>query len=859
MKKLLCAVLAAVFMLQSFGTVYAFRSDKPYLKINQTSGTILEMKPSEVTQYEAYMDSVQPDAEYPFEGFSVYEPTEYVTRAELYDILKAKLPQYGKTFDPAELKLNPDSSPITWDDAVYAISVAFGDLPTPKGDAMRSSPKDGEYYADYLDSGFSESALKLKKAGVLLTGYKYYAFPSEADINSLLANIYALYSTRIEDDFYSRVNKEALENDTVKADMYLTTLTTEETTEETTTAVKKHVESTTEITTEFSEDMFDYIRGTLYNASIDTQNEAEKLLEDIIAADYTTLSDKERAVRDFYDSIVNINVRNSLGNEPIQYYLDGLNEAKNTKELVSFTTKHSFYEGSPFMSMAVVTDPENIDKTVLAMTPLTSSKPSYFYSMTESTEYKKYREFVKKLYMLGGDDAETAEKETENLFTAEKKLAAAEYGSESYYTRMYASDLNKMLKLFDVEKLANALGYSTDGQLFIMNLEVFKAVGSLFDGEHTEELRALLKFNELYNSAPYLSEDYIKLFYEYKDHIDADDYFFIKDRTDLKEKAKLITMDYMDAYIGMLYCDKHFDVAYREDVYELVDQIKERFKANINASSWASENTKKRLCEKLDSMKIIIGYPDDVTAHLDLSDIKNTSDMGFYNNVLEIMHSENALNASKQGKPSEALFEEKIYAVEAYYQYYLNSIIIPAGILREPMYSPDYTLEEKLGGAGYIIAHEISHSFDPDNILADKNGEPTEEFTDSEDEAYGDIVEKIANAYEGGQAANSIYTTGYNVVSEAFADISAMECLLGMLSEEEDPDYERFFTLFGTLFYTTGVREAVYATVMMDTHPFGRVRVNSCIKSFDEFYNIYGVKEDDAMYYPKEKRISIWD
>ena len=43
-----------------------------------------------------------------------------------------------------------------------------------------------------------------------------------------------------------------------------------------------------------------------------------------------------------------------------------------------------------------------------------------------------------------------------------------------------------------------------------------------------------------------------------------------------------------------------------------------------------------------------------------------------------------------------------------------------------------------------------------------------------------------------------------------------------------------------------------------DAHSSNVVRINAVVASFDQFYEIYGIEEGDAMYVAPEERLRLW-
>ena len=49
-----------------------------------------------------------------------------------------------------------------------------------------------------------------------------------------------------------------------------------------------------------------------------------------------------------------------------------------------------------------------------------------------------------------------------------------------------------------------------------------------------------------------------------------------------------------------------------------------------------------------------------------------------------------------------------------------------------------------------------------------------------------------------------------------------------------------------------------YYLLKNDVHSLKKVRVNIVLRQFEEFYNVYGIKQGDDMYVSPENRIKVW-
>ena len=63
---------------------------------------------------------------------------------------------------------------------------------------------------------------------------------------------------------------------------------------------------------------------------------------------------------------------------------------------------------------------------------------------------------------------------------------------------------------------------------------------------------------------------------------------------------------------------------------------------------------------------------------------------------------------------------------------------------------------------------------------------------------------------------------------------------------------------FASSFAGGATRKYLEYLISEDEHANYGVRVNTVLSNFQEFYDTYGISENDAMYVKPENRITIW-
>ena len=72
------------------------------------------------------------------------------------------------------------------------------------------------------------------------------------------------------------------------------------------------------------------------------------------------------------------------------------------------------------------------------------------------------------------------------------------------------------------------------------------------------------------------------------------------------------------------------------------------------------------------------------------------------------------------------------------------------------------------------------------------------------------------------------------------------------------PDYQAYFKNWARIWCMKAKEEFIQLLLARDVHSPAVLRANMPPRNFSEWYEAFGVTEDDNMYIPPEKRISIW-
>ena len=308
--------------------------------------------------------------------------------------------------------------------------------------------------------------------------------------------------------------------------------------------------------------------------------------------------------------------------------------------------------------------------------------------------------------------------------------------------------------------------------------------------------------------------------------------------------------------VGIYYGDKYFGQEAKKDITEIVYQIIDTYKERIKTNEILGEETRAKAIKKLSTMGVKMGYPDKVRDIYEKL-VFNPED-SLYDIVLALGEIRGLDMLSQLDKPTNPeKWAMPGHMVNACYDPFVNDITFPAAILQAPFYSLKQTRSENLGGIGAVIGHEISHAFDSNGAKCDENGNINNWWTEDDFARFETKVNQMIEQFDGIELPWG-KVNGAFIVSENMADNGGMSVTLDIMSKMDGASYEEYFCNWAKVWCRKGRPEYLKLLLSVDVHGPSILRANMPPRNFKEWYETYGVTENDQMYIAPEKRIIIW-
>jgi putative endopeptidase len=298
----------------------------------------------------------------------------------------------------------------------------------------------------------------------------------------------------------------------------------------------------------------------------------------------------------------------------------------------------------------------------------------------------------------------------------------------------------------------------------------------------------------------------------------------------------------------------------------LVENLRTAFGQRIDELEWMSEETKTKAHEKLQIINKKIGYPDEWRDYTDL----NIEKSSYIANVMAARKFNKDYQLNKIGKPvdkSEWFFPPQ--TVNAYYAPSLNEICFPAGILQPPFFYLEGDDAINYGAIGAVIGHEMTHGFDDQGRLYDKEGNLNNWWSEGDSEKFNERTKILVKQYDEKFVLDTMRADGELTLGENIADLGGLSIAYTAfknatkdkdLPEKIDgytPD-QRFFLSWARVWAQNIRDEEIQRRTKEDVHSLGVHRVNGPIVNMETWYQAFNINEESPMYVAKDKRAKIW-
>lgn len=619
----------------------------------------------------------------------------------------------------------------------------------------------------------------------------------------------------------------------------------------------------------------EYSRYGSFDVLQENNNKQLRELIEGVAAQQNEKGSVAQKIADLYNSAMDSVALNEHGLDEMAAFLacDGYQtSAQITQDWLKQVWPKMLRQGvDGLMGFYIGADEKDSKNNILSIVQggLTLGQKDYY--LDQDPETAKIREayvaYIRQLVSHVGFGETDAARISDDVMRIETRLAQASKSMtelrdpEANYHKMSYDQLKKDFAGIDWDAYLHIFGISSLKDVIVGQPEAIHEVEKILAEETPEALQNVYLWHAIDMAAGYVDDQSRNLSFAFWGTALSGK---TQDRPRWKRAVSSVEGCLGEA-LGQLYVAKYFPPAAKERMEKLVANLQQALGERIDAQDWMSDETKKVAHEKLDAFYVKVGYPDKWTDYSTLQ-IGNS----YLQNILSCKEwAIQDMIAKHLNKPVD---KDEWYmtpqTVNAYYNPTTNEICFPAGILQPPFFDMEADDAFNYGAIGVVIGHEMTHGFDDQGSKYDKNGNLSQWWTEEDTKRFNERIQVMREYHDSIEVLPGLHSNGSLTLGENMADhgglMVAYQAFVNATAQAPLSDKDgftpaqRFFLAYANVWGQNIRDEEIRKRVKSDPHSLGKWRVNGQMPHMDAWYEAFGITEQDPMFVPKEKRVTIW-
>jgi len=578
-------------------------------------------------------------------------------------------------------------------------------------------------------------------------------------------------------------------------------------------------------------------------------------------------------IGDFWYSAMDTADIEKNGDTPLKDELDKIATLKTPQDVMTQAAHMHTYGANVFFDEGVSQDTKNSDMEAYYMSQGGLGMPNRDYYFNTDARTMKVREaypkYLATMLQLMGNDAATAQQKAAKILALETTLAKSSRKLEDLrdpytnYNKVAISQLHTLAPGTDWPVYLKDMGVKSVDSVIVGQPEFYKELDKAIASTDMQTLKDYMSVRLVATFAGYLSKPFEQAnfdFYSKTIRGAQEEHPRWRRALDAEEGA-------IGEALGQLFVKEYFDKTAKDRYEQVVENVRNAYKARMEKLDWMTDSTKQKAIHKLMAIKKKVGYPD---KWKDFSALK--IDRGPY--ALNMMRANqwwNNYEMSKLGKPvdrNEWSMTPQTY--NAYYNESNNEIVLPAAMMTVPGFK-DAELDDALVygyTAASTVGHEITHGFDDEGRKFDEHGNLSNWWNATDTANFNKRSNVLAMQFSKMTPLDTMHINGKATLGENLADLGGI--LIGLDAFKQTDTYkkgekingmtplQRFFLGYSLGWLLEERPERIATQLLTDVHAPAKNRVNGPFPNVPDFYEAFNVKPGDKMYLPDSARVHLW-
>lgn len=586
------------------------------------------------------------------------------------------------------------------------------------------------------------------------------------------------------------------------------------------------------------------------------------------ASEPTTDSDRKK-MGAFYRDCMNMRSRDAANYGPISPLLAVAANARPSN-LGAVTAALKKAGVVAFFDYGAEPDPRDSTREIAGILPGGLGLPDgAFYTGSGSAARalrRAYAAHVRRLLMLLGDSPSEANAETQSVLSTETALANMR---QPAYERRSRADADKVFSLARLEALAprfawkqyvDTLGAPETAPVDVPDPGYFGKLSSLLARMAPFDLRSYLRWQIVHTYAPDISTPFAASNFAFygKTLVGSEQpqpRWLDCTRATNRVFAFALAKEYVHAYLSQRA---------RAQVKDIALSVKHTFRRILSRLPWMSLATRTHAVEKIDAMQFQIAYPTVWPSYASLR-IDSSS---YAANLIAAARFEMRREVQSIGKRVDrTTWQVSPASIAGYYDRSLNKIVLTAGVLQPPFYTPTASAAWNYGAIGALIGHEMTHGFDDQGRYYGPHGNLKNWWTAADAAQFKRRAHCIASYWGTLSPMRGIHENGRLVESEELADLGGLTIAHDALLEMErhpgrrvstKSDARQFFLAWAHMWVRNERPQFAALLAKTDVHGDSKLRVNGTVANMSAFARTWHGATGSPMSRPPSARCRLW-
>jgi len=475
---------------------------------------------------------------------------------------------------------------------------------------------------------------------------------------------------------------------------------------------------------------------------------------------------------------------------------------------------------------------------------------------------ERYRESIARMLTLAGFDR--ADERASAVLALETAVAQShatpeasgnDHNADNVWTR---ADFVQRAPGIDWNIFFDAAGLAKQGELVAWQPSAVTGLAALVTSQPLEAWKDYLRFHAIHDYADVLPRAFAAEALALRAATAAGP------QPSRAERALAATQSAMGDALGRMYAERYFPPAQKARLERISDNVRAALIKRVEAATWMSPATKASALEKLKTLYVGLGYPDqwqdDSSLNVDpadpLGNLQRVSERNYRNTLARL------------GQPVNLKYwyiaPQKVGAVLVFQQ---NAYVMAAALLEPPKYDHASSDAAAYGSVGALIGHDLTHYIDTLGADYDTEHRLRHWWTAEDAQHFQSLTQPLVDQFSAYQPLPGLSINGKLTLTENIADLGGLAAAFDAYrktlgSRVTDKDYVRaqdreFFIAYAQTQRRKISEGANQKQIATSDHAPEDYRADT-VRNLDAWYDAFDVRPGQRLYLEPAARVRVW-